>query len=81
MSNFNLSDLDKSQFANDIDRLCFAVLNCRPELATEANGFNVVDPNGPATLSNVEWTGDGPTTELTDAEVQDKMAELFPTKP
>ena len=78
MSTFNLGDIDRNQFMDDMSRFCFAVINCRPELATEGNGFNVVDPNGPAELSNVEWTGDGPTTELTDAEVQTKVAELFP---
>ena len=78
MSNFNLADVDKSQFTNEIDRLCFAILNCRAELLNEGNGFSVSSHDGPASISNIEWEGDGPATELTDTEVQAKVAELFP---
>ena len=78
MSNFNLANVDKSQFTNEIDRLCFAILNCRAELLNEGNGFSVSSHDGPASISNIEWEGDGPATELTDTEVQAKVAELFP---
>jgi hypothetical protein len=78
MSNFNLADVDKSQFTDDISKLCFALINCRAELLNEGNGFSVISIEGPVSISNIEWEGAGPTVELTDAEVQAKVAELFP---
>jgi len=78
MSNFNLADVDKSQFTDDISKLCYAILHCRAELLNEGNGFSIISPDGPASVSNIEWEGDGPATELTDTEVQAKVAELFP---
>jgi len=78
MSHFSLSDIDRNQFTDDISKLCFAVIHCRAELLNDGNGFSVISSDGPASISNIEWEGDGPTTELTDAEVQAKVAELFP---
>ena len=78
MSNFSLSDIEKSQFTDDISKFSFALLHCRPELLTEGNGFFVNESEGPASINNIDWEGDGPTTEVTDIEVQAKVAELFP---
>lgn len=78
MSNFNLADVDKTKFTDDISKLCFAIINCRAELLNEGNGFFVISHEGPVSVSNIEWEGEGPVTELTDTEVQAKIAELFP---
>jgi hypothetical protein len=75
---FNLADLDLSTFTDDASRFSFAVINCRPELLTEGNGFHIIDQDAAMTISNIEWEGDGPETPLTDAEVAAKVAELFP---
>ena len=75
---FNLADIDKSIFTTDIEKFCFAILNLREEVLEQGNGFHVIDENGTASLENISWESDGPTTPLTDEEVLAKVSELFP---
>lgn len=78
MSNFSLDDIDRGQFTDSMSKFCFALLHCRPELLDEGNGFFALSNDGPASIRNIEWEGAGPSTELTDEEVQTKVSELFP---